>query len=114
MQTIKPRWEWRTFGQRFGEAEQRLAALAPQGQQESDEVYLLSSGGGNVKVRAALMDIKVLKQVNADGLEQWIPVMKAEFPLGPSRRQVADAGELCRAPRSAKGRARGPSSLTPG
>ena len=82
MQEIRPRWEWRSFGHRFGQAETRLAALTPQGVQESDEVYLLSSGGGNVKVRAALMDIKVLKQVNADGLEQWIPVMKAEFPMG--------------------------------
>jgi exopolyphosphatase/guanosine-5'-triphosphate,3'-diphosphate pyrophosphatase len=27
------------------------------------------------------MDIKVLRQVNADGLEQWTPVMKAGFPL---------------------------------
>ena len=49
--------------------------------QESDELYLLSAAGANVKVRAALMDIKALTQVNADGLEQWIPVMKAGFPL---------------------------------
>ena len=28
-----------------------------------------------------LMDIKVLREVNADGLEQWTPVMKAAFPL---------------------------------
>lgn len=27
------------------------------------------------------MDIKVLREVNADGLEQWTPVMKAGFPL---------------------------------
>ena len=26
------------------------------------------------------MDIKVLKQVNSDGLEQWMPVIKATFP----------------------------------
>jgi exopolyphosphatase/guanosine-5'-triphosphate,3'-diphosphate pyrophosphatase len=78
---ITPRWEWRSFGQRFGEAEKRLAALTPGGAQESDEVYLLSSGGANVKIRAALMDIKVLREVNADGLEQWTPVMKAGFPL---------------------------------
>jgi exopolyphosphatase/guanosine-5'-triphosphate,3'-diphosphate pyrophosphatase len=30
------------------------------------------------------MDIKVLQQVNADGLEQWTPVMKAGFPLPAS------------------------------
>ena len=81
MSAIVPRWEFRSFGQSFGGAEQRLAALPPQGVQESDELYLLSAAGANVKVRSALMDIKVLTEVNADGLEQWIPVMKAGFPL---------------------------------
>ena len=84
MEKIIPRWEWRSFGQSFGEAEARLAALTPEGVQKSDEVYLLSGGGGNVKVRADLMDIKVLREVNADGLEQWTPVMKAGFPLPTS------------------------------
>lgn len=81
MNTIIPRWEWRSFGQRFGAAETRLAALMPDGVQESDEIYLLTGTGDNVKVRAGLMDIKVLREVNADGLEQWTPVMKAAFPL---------------------------------
>jgi exopolyphosphatase/guanosine-5'-triphosphate,3'-diphosphate pyrophosphatase len=81
MTEITPRWEWRSFGPRFGEAEGRLARLAPSGVQESDEIYLLSRAGENVKVRDALMDIKVLREVNADGLEQWTPVMKAGFPL---------------------------------
>ncbi|SDX70105.1 Ppx/GppA phosphatase family protein [Thiocapsa roseopersicina] len=81
MTTITPRWEWRWFGRRFGAAEARLAALAPEGVQESDEIYLLAGAGDNVKVRAELIDIKVLRQVNADGLEQWTPVMKAGFPL---------------------------------
>lgn len=81
MDKITPRWEWRSFGRHFGEAEARFAALTPEGVQESDEVYLLSGAGGNVKVRADLMDIKMLQQVNADGLEQWTPVMKAGFPL---------------------------------
>jgi exopolyphosphatase / guanosine-5'-triphosphate,3'-diphosphate pyrophosphatase len=82
MSEITPRWEWRSFGPRFGKAEKRLAALTPEGVQESDEVYLLSGAGGNVKIRDALMDIKVLRQVNPDGLEQWTPVMKAGFPIG--------------------------------
>ena len=45
MNDIKPRWEWRTFGLGFGTAEARLAALEPKGVQETDEVYLLASGG---------------------------------------------------------------------
>ena len=81
MAEIRPRWEWRSFGQRFGNAEARLAKLTPGGVQESDEVYLLSGAGDNVKVRDKLMDIKVLREVDEYGLEQWTPVMKAEFPL---------------------------------
>ncbi len=72
---------------RFGVAEARLAKLAPLGVQESDELYLIAAAGDNVKVRDALMDIKVLRAVNEDGLEQWTPVMKAEFPLPRPRRR---------------------------
>jgi len=92
MAEITPRWEWRSFGLRFGGAEERLARLAPSGVQESDEIYLLSRAGENVKVRDALMDIKVLREVNADGLEQWTPVMKAGFPL-----QAAEAAKVLEA-----------------
>jgi exopolyphosphatase / guanosine-5'-triphosphate,3'-diphosphate pyrophosphatase len=81
MGEITPRWEWRAFGRRFGEAEARLKALTPEGMQESDETYLLAGTGGNVKVRNTLIDIKVLKDVNAQGLQLWMPVMKAGFPL---------------------------------
>jgi len=92
MAEITPRWEWRSFGERFGGAEERLARLTASGVQESDEIYLLSRAGGNVKIRDALMDIKVLREVNADGLEQWTPVMKAGFPL-----QAAEAAKVLEA-----------------
>jgi exopolyphosphatase/guanosine-5'-triphosphate,3'-diphosphate pyrophosphatase len=81
MTAVVPRWEWRWFGHDLGPAESHLTALTPVGVQESDETYLLSGAGDNVKVRDALMDIKVLREVNGDGLEQWTPVMKAGFPL---------------------------------
>ncbi len=79
--TIIPRWEWRTFGDRFGPAEAALAAMEPTGVQESDELYLVAEDGQNVKVRDALMDIKLLRETDADGLERWEPVMKAAFPI---------------------------------
>ena len=41
MTEIRPRWEWRSFGRRFGGAEAYLAQLTPSGVQESDEIYLL-------------------------------------------------------------------------
>ena len=68
----------------------------PSAPKETDEIYFLSGGGENVKVRDDLMDIKVLRQVNADGLEQWAPVMKAEFPL--SAADVATVVEAMRIP----------------
>jgi len=79
---IVPRWEWRTFGESFGAADERFAALEPDRVQESDEIYLLSlESDASVKVRDGLMDVKQLEHVNADGLEQWRPVMKASFPI---------------------------------
>ena len=85
MAEIVPRWEWRTFGEHFGAAEDRFAALEPERIQESDEVYLLSRlVGENVKVRDDLLDVKQRERVNRDGLEQWTPVMKASFPIPAS------------------------------
>jgi hypothetical protein len=89
MATIVPRWEWRTFGTRFGLAESRFAGLRPGAVQESDELYFLGGHGANVKVRDDLMDIKVLQEVGADGLERWEPVMKKSFPL-----PAADAAQV--------------------
>ena len=92
MEAIIPRWEWRTFGMDFGMAETAFADMTPIGSTESDELYLLAPGGANVKVRDDLLDIKVLEEVDADGLERWMPVMKAEFPLsGADAATVLDA-----------------------
>ena len=82
MDHVIPRWEWRTFGEEFGEPDRVLASLAPEGVEEGDELCLLSPAADeNVKIRDRLMDIKRLQGVNADRLEQWKPVMKAAFPL---------------------------------
>ncbi|MFL5778559.1 MAG: Ppx/GppA family phosphatase, partial [Chloroflexota bacterium] len=81
MAGIVQRWEWRTFGESFGRAEAAFAELSSTGVQESDEVYLLSAAGDSVKVRADLLDIKALREVNDDGLERWEPILKAAFPL---------------------------------
>jgi len=81
MTMIIPRWEWRVFGEGFEAAEAALAALTPDTVEESDELYLLSAEGANVKIRAGLVDIKLLREVDADGLERWEPVMKLGFPL---------------------------------
>lgn len=89
MARIVPRWEWRTFGARFGIAEAAFAALTPGPPQESEEIYFLGGEGAIVKVRDALMDIKLLREVNADQLERWEPVLKQPFPL-----PAADAAKV--------------------
>ena len=95
MGEITPRWEWRTFGRRFARAEAVFAALERTGVQDTDEVYLLTEQGSNVKIRAGLLDIKVLQTVNVEGLEQWMPVMKEGFPASaPTLREVFKAMQV--------------------
>ena len=91
MATIIPRWEWRTFGNEFGVAEEKIKAYEMGNFKKSEEKYILSrNSNDNTKIRDNLMDIKSLKQVNEDKLEQWYPVMKEGFPL--SKEKIA---ELC-------------------
>jgi exopolyphosphatase/guanosine-5'-triphosphate,3'-diphosphate pyrophosphatase len=97
MNTIVPRWEWRTFCGDLSAVRARLSALASTGVQESDEVYLLSSWcDASVKIRAGLLDVKQLEQRDASGLEQWRPVLKADFPLPAST--VVQIFEILRLP----------------
>jgi exopolyphosphatase/guanosine-5'-triphosphate,3'-diphosphate pyrophosphatase len=81
MNEIVPRWEWRTFGDRFRTADAVFAKHEPTQVQDTDELYLLAPGANNVKIRDDLMDIKVLRDVDTNGLERWEPTMKAAFPL---------------------------------
>src|SRR6185436_8969277 len=82
MPEIIPRWEWRTFGHHLPNADAAFEALEPSAVAESDETYFLSPAAtANVKIRDALIDIKVLREVDADGLERWEPVLKRPFPL---------------------------------
>lgn len=92
---IIPRWEWRTFGQDFGPAEDNIKAHECTRSLESSEVYILSKKSGeNVKIRDMLMDIKVLK-AEQDDLEQWFPIMKATFPIGiEEMKEVFEAAKV--------------------
>ena len=82
MNKIIPRWEWRSFGSQFGDAEARLKARGADKLQHSDEIYFLSSiSDANVKIRDGLMDIKRLEKTDTHGFEQWRPVLKEAFPL---------------------------------
>lgn len=83
MAAIVPRWEWRMFGEPPAITTAVLQTLPITAVQESDETYYLSSApeADTVKLRASLMDIKVLREVDAHGLERWEPVFKVAFPL---------------------------------
>ncbi|WP_244929650.1 Ppx/GppA family phosphatase [Nocardioides sp. W7] len=78
---VVPRWEWRGFGN-FDEALDVLASLRAHPAVTSDETYLLSrSRDASVKVRAGLLDLKVLQHVDGAGLQLWVPTLKAGFPV---------------------------------
>ncbi|MCL2215749.1 MAG: hypothetical protein FWB91_01885 [Defluviitaleaceae bacterium] len=86
---IIPRWEWRTFGQEFGEAEEKINRHEKGGFKKSEEKYILSKASNeNVKIRDDLIDIKTLKQVNGDKLEQWYPAMKEGCPISKEKLEV--------------------------
>ena len=83
----KPRFEFRTFGIDFEEQEYRMSRLSipiPEKvwHRTSDEIYILSRTNdvNNTKIRDGKMDIKTYVQT-IDGLEQWNPLMKGEFPI---------------------------------
>lgn len=95
MAEIVPRWEWRTFGSSFGVADERFEALESSPVHVSEEIYYLAPGGAIVKLRDGLLDIKTLQEVYPEGaLEQWIPILKTGFPIGPEA--IATAFEALR------------------
>ncbi len=97
MENVIPRWEWRTFGDAFGEAEKKMRTFGDGKTRESSEIYILSEvSNDNTKIRDMLMDIKTLQQVNADTLEQWKPIMKGTFPLPQS--EIAKVFDCFKAP----------------
>lgn len=88
----KPRFEFRSFGQNFDQAASRMARLSmpvPEKvwHRESDEIYIMSRTNdiNNTKIRDGKMDVKTYVQT-VEGLEQWDPKLKAEFPV--SREQL--------------------------
>ncbi|WP_107765656.1 Ppx/GppA phosphatase family protein [Nocardioides terrigena] len=79
---VVPRWEWRTFGEDLADLDPALASLRTVEAVETDETYLLSMhSDASVKVRDGVLDVKVLHRVDGSGLQLWVPVMKAPFPL---------------------------------
>ncbi|MEA1986309.1 MAG: hypothetical protein U9N76_02315 [Candidatus Marinimicrobia bacterium] len=83
----KPRFEFRTFGENFDVERKKMAELSvpvPEKVKErnSEETYIVSKTNdeNNTKIRDGKMDIKTFVK-DIDGLEQWNPLLKNEFPL---------------------------------
>jgi hypothetical protein len=98
----KPRFEYRTFGQNFDKAAARMARLSvpvPEKvwERTSTEIYIVSRTNdiNNTKIRDGKMDIKTFVQ-SVDGLEQWNPLMKGEFPISAEilKREVFPAFQV--------------------
>lgn len=90
----KPRFEFRSFGRCFAEAEKRMARLSvpvPEKvwERRSVETYIVSRTNDihNTKIRDGKMDIKTYVQT-VEGLEQWNPLMKGEFPISAQTLQT--------------------------
>ena len=83
----KPRFEFRSFGQDFNKQAERMARLSVPIPEKlrvrhSRESYIMSRTNdiNNTKIRDGKMDIKTYVQT-VDGLEQWNPLTKIEFPI---------------------------------
>ena len=81
-------------------------AMTPASVEETDELYLLAPGGDNVKVRDGLMDVKVLRETDAAGLQRFEPILKAPFPLDAEAARVVFQGLRRAAPGHPARRAR--------
>ncbi len=82
-----PRFEFRTFGRSFDKEAFRMSRLSvpvPEKvwERHSEEIYIVSATNdvNNTKIRNGKMDIKTFIQ-EKEGLEQWNPLMKGEFPI---------------------------------
>ena len=83
MNEIVPRYEFRAFAHSLAMVAETMRHLSPCQQiEQSSEAYLVSADmhDHNIKMRDGAVDIKRLVERH-DGLEQWKPVVKQNFPL---------------------------------
>ncbi len=86
MAEIRPRYEFRIWAEALAGLRDKLEQrCGPSRAETSDETYLISAVTDrcNAKIRNELMDIKLLVGTHR-GLEQWKPVLRADFPLDQS------------------------------
>jgi len=77
------RYEFRIWDRSLSDVKERLEKLSgPQPAERTRETYIVSDTtyATNTKIRAGAMDIKILLRTD-QGLEQWQPYLKADFPI---------------------------------
>jgi len=84
------RWEWRTFSSSLADLEAKIGLNVQIAPRQSDEIYLLNSATPHsAKIRAQVLEVKQLVQVDPSGLELWNPAFMAAFPLSAFMLQSA-------------------------
>ena len=106
MEHVQPRYEFRVWGGVVDAAADRLRALAggPVERARSSETYVVAVRRPdiNTKIRAGLLDVKVLRRV-VDDCEQWSLWAKTDFPIAAALLEAvlgrlgADEADLDRA-----------------
>lgn len=81
MDAIDLRWEWRTFGDKFGDAEALVMAAAST-PVDGTELYIVSDhSDAKTKIGGDVLEVKTRQQVDPHGLELWQPSLTSTFPL---------------------------------
>jgi hypothetical protein len=83
MENVRPRFEFRIWGNHLSPVAERIAAIAPLSPpRDSAETYILSraTDTANIKIRSGLLDIKLMVEQQGR-LERWLPTLKAPFPI---------------------------------
>jgi len=79
----KPRFEFRIWDRSLSDLKELMDKVSgPRPAEHSREIYIVSDAtdATNTKIRAGAMDIKILLRTD-QGLEQWQPYLKADFPI---------------------------------
>ncbi|MGE5245117.1 MAG: hypothetical protein ACM3SQ_12885 [Betaproteobacteria bacterium] len=89
MNTVLPRWEWRTFRTTFGDAEARIRAHPGQ-VTTSREIHIVADGtNASTRIHGQQLEIDELQETNRETLERWRPVINEPFPIGAATVRAA-------------------------
>lgn len=83
MSEITPRFEFRIFDPHLERIAEQIRSFAEFDRyRESREIYIISTHTDihNTKIRNEVLDVKKLMKIEQE-LEQWAPLIKAEFPI---------------------------------